>query len=48
MQQGSESYKDLDYADDLAALADNIQGAQEMFRLIEDTSAEVGLYVHDC
>ena len=38
--------KDLDYADDLAALADNIQGAQEMFRLIEDTSAQVGLYVN--
>ena len=38
--------KDLDYADNLATLADNIQGAQEMFRLIEDTSAEVGLYVN--
>ena len=38
--------KDLDYADDLAALANNIQGAQEMFRLIEDTSAEIGLYVN--
>ena len=38
--------KDLDYADDLAAPADNIQGAQEMFRLIEDTSAEVNLYVN--
>ena len=35
--------KDLDFADDLAALADIIQGAQDMFRLIRDTSAEVGL-----
>ena len=25
-------------------VADNIQGAQEMFRLIEETSVEVGLY----
>ena len=39
-------YSALDYADDLAAIADDIQGAQEMFRLIEDISAEVGLYVN--
>ena len=39
-------YSALDYADHLAAIADDIQGAQEMFRLIEDISAEVSLYVN--
>lgn len=37
---------DLGYADDLAALADSVKGAQEMFSLIEEASAEVGLYVN--
>lgn len=42
----AETITDVDYADDLAVLTDNIQDAMSLLHKIEEAASEIGLYIN--